>query len=456
MLLPAFILAVGKDGYALWLILLTIVTLINALSVGHLHYASNLINLSYHQEDKKGSLEQLVSKIISSSLILVMLQLIAGALVSYTPFLSGLSKLSAQYLESHNAGPALLCLLVSRIFYLYINSFFLRLFEPFGNIRHTLKWQAASESLDLLVTALSIFISGSILVTCVAVLSVNVLFGIIAFVYVRRTVWFLRPKKIFSNSGALPFLRSSSLLNASFAVEKIVESGLNLVVVQAFSASVLPIFTTSRTMINIFYRFCYSILLPLFPGVQKQFSTGNYSYVTKIVKTYWAVSGAVIIFCITVGLPVIPYIYAYWTKNKIEFNGTIMIFLFMAILFQNFALIVTEFFKKTNFSKQLLIYNIIKASFTIIAMLAFGKLKYYDGLGAALLAGEACSMFYILVCFKKVFNDTGNIIAYLLPIYVYCISTVFYLQTKNYVVFVFLNIIAIAYSVFKFKPFIVK
>ena len=87
LLLPVFILSVGKEGYALWLILVTIVTLINAISVGHLHYSSNLINLTYHQQDKKAELAQLMGKIFGSGVFLIVLQLVVGAVVSYMPFL---------------------------------------------------------------------------------------------------------------------------------------------------------------------------------------------------------------------------------------------------------------------------------------------------------------------------------------------------------------------------------
>lgn len=445
-LVPAFILGTGNNGYALWLVLLTIVLLINALSVGYLHYSSNLINITYHKEGHMGKLTSLV---INTALLFIMVQVILGLVLSWPPLLSLLTNFDVGYLTANKASVAFLLLLAGKLFYLYSSSFFVRLFEPLGNIRLTLKLQAAIEGADLLATALAIYFTGSIFITCLAVFAVNAVSCILVAWYVKRKVTFFSWDFQFNIRASKAYLRSSAILNLSFLIEKVYETGLNLFVANAFGTAIVPVFSTSRTMINIFYRASYTILLPLYPDIQKEFAKNNLAFVIKTMNRYWSISISVIIFFITVGLPAIPYVYMWWTKASLHFNLNIVGFLLMAILFQNFAVVVSEFFKKTNFSSELLVYNIIKSGLTILAISYFGSRGYHAGLGLALALGEGCSTLYLTGMLLRRLKHIYNIFAYMLQVVAFCAILSVYLFTGNYVIFLALSISLLLFMAFR-------
>jgi O-antigen/teichoic acid export membrane protein len=453
-LVPVFIFTVGSYGYSFWLILSTIVTLVTALSLGHLHYSSNLINISYH---KKGDVDNEFLKIQGANYIYIVLQLLLGVILSFTPVLSLVSSFPVNYLEANHAGYAFLFLLIGKIIYQYCGLFVLRLFEPIGRINTTLKYQAIGDMVDFLAILTMIFATHSIFYTCIAVFISNVSFSVIMMVYVSRKAPFKLTLKKSNFADSHRFIKTSFSLNASFLIEKVYETGLNLIIVRVFSPAILPVFTTSRILTNIFYRICTVMVVPLFPDIQKEFALNNYSYIIDKMKVFWTVLSLFIIICISIGLPLLPYIYSIWTSNKLSFNIQLICLLFMAVSFQNFGMIISEFFKRTNFSRQILIFNTIKSVITIAAIVAFGNAAYLPGLGVALLLGELLCVIYSMGVLRGIFknNVTLNVLlSYMLPIVLFCASLLFYIWILNYWLFLFCDLIIIIICMYKNDNFV--
>ncbi|MFL9844964.1 polysaccharide biosynthesis protein [Flavobacterium rhizosphaerae] len=452
LLVPAFMLTVGSRGYAFWIAISAIAGMICALNLGHLHYASNVLNLAYH---KNHDVQQEMRQVQGANYFYLILQSVIGLVISLPLFLSMFTSFPVSYIQQNSFSTGFLFLFFGKITYQYCNSLLLRLFEPVGNIRITLKYRAIGELVDFSATALTIYFTRDIYLTCLAVFIVNILFSLINLYVVNTHIPFqVIVFKDIDIKKSLKFVKQSFVLNMSFLVEKIHEVGLNIIVVTFFRPEVLPIFSTSRTMTNIFYRFGNTAVIPLFPAIQKQFTKNNLDYIYSTIKKYWEISTTVIIACITIGLPFLPFIYTYWTKGKLEFNVEIVAFLFMAILFQNFGMIINEYFKKTNFSRQILFYNIIKSGITVLAIVICSYIQYKDGLGIALLAGEAIATVYLIMLFLSLFKAVAvgkTIIDYFIVITLFCASVIFYLFTNNYIIFLIINILITLYFVVKSK-----
>jgi hypothetical protein len=452
-LVPIFIVSVGEYGYSFWIILSTIVTLLTALNLGHLHYSSNVINITYHL---KGTIEKEIKRIQGANYLYVTLQLIIGVLLSFTPVLSLVTSFPANFIQQNYSGIGFLLLLTGRIFLQYSGLFLLRLLEPVGRIETTLKFQAIGEIVDFAAVASAIFFTGSILLTCIAAFVANLLFTIGMLIFVSKIV----PFKIFLHKvnipDALQFMKNSFSLNSSFLIERAYDTGLNLVIVRLFNTSVLPVFTTSRVLTNIFYRICWVIVIPLFPDIQKRFALKDSEYVIEKIKLFWSFVSVFIIFSVTVSLPFLPYIYSVWTHNKLGFNIYIVCFLFMAVSFQNFGMIINEFFKKTNFSKQILILNTIKSLVTISAIVLFGSVDYEQGLAIALIFGEFLCLVYSIHVLINIFKEQINwaiAISYFIPVLLFCLSMVIYLWELNYWVFFTINTLIIIFYMSKIGTF---
>jgi len=441
-LVPVFIITVGSYGYSFWLILSTVAVMITALNLGHLHYSANLINFIHHKNE---DVEPEMIKIQGATYVYGLLQLLFGVIICFTPVLSYITSFPESYIVARNAGIGFILLLAAKFFLQYISMFVLRLFEPLGRINTTLKYQAIGEALDLAATLSAIYITRSIFYTCLAVFIVNIIFSVIIIFYVAKHVPFKLPfLKNVSLAGSYGIIKGSVVMNSSFLIEKVYDVGLNLVVVRVFGASAVPLFTTGRVLTNIFYRLCTVMVIPLFPVIQKDYALDNRDAIMRKMKIFWTLLSVTIIFGITIGMPFLPYVYSLWTHNKLQFNLSIICYLFMAVSFQNFVMIVNEFFKKANLSKQILFYNIAKSVITITALVVFGYYNYLPGLGIALFIADALCSVYSMLILLGLFKDkiTARILlTYLLPVILFCISLMCYLYTQNYWVFLLCNIV---------------
>lgn len=451
-LVPIFISCVGKDFYSFWLIISAIVFMIRAINLGQLNYSSNVINLSYHI---KSDIKEELAVSQGANLMMLFLQFFVGLVISSQFILGHITNYESAFLTNVNAQLCVVFLVVSTILYQYSTLYLLRLFEPLGKINLTIKYQTIGEFFDFVVTALSIYFTRSILLTCFAVFIFNILYSVSIFYFIKKRVPFEIP--LFRNldlKKSFEQIRKSFLLCISFLIEKIYEIGINLVVVRVFSSALLPVFTTSRVLSNSSLKVSNTMTIPIMPSIQKQFALEEKHLILQKISLFWRISGTLLMSCMTVAIPFIPYLYKLWTVNQIEFNMKLLFFLLIAILFQNHAMILTEFLKKTNLSRQILVYNLIKVPTTVIFILISGiynKGIHFVGIG--LLAGELTGLTYLLIIMSILFNGFKpwkEIIKNLLPILLFTITFTIYLFASNYLIFLISNILILLMNNFMF------
>lgn len=445
-MVPVFLGAIGFNNYAFWLVLNAIVLMIRSLSLGQLHYISNLINLNYHT--RKNIDKELLSG-QGANILCISVQIIIGLAVSFPQILSVFSSFSVSYLVAAHAQSSFIFLLLSRIIFQYTNLYLLRLFEPLGKINLTIKYQFFSDLLDFIVMFIAVYFTGSIFYTCFIVFFFSLLFLIYIYFFVKKNVTFNIPLfKGINYFESFLIVKGAIFLTFSFIIEKIYEVGLNLVVVRTYATQILPQFTTNRVMSNFLYRISDVMVKPLFPGIQKEFTLNNERYILENMITFWRLSNAVLIAGITLGMPFFFGLYSFWTDNTLKFNIDLICYLFMAIAFQNYSMIFIEFFKKTNLSKQILTANSIKVGLTIGGIFLFGYLGNIPGLGIAMVIGEIVSLLYILKVITTSFKTNYAVKAFLtnlLPVIIFSIALVLYIYTQNYILLVLCNSLALVY-----------
>jgi len=446
LIVPVFIASVGKHDYAFWLVLFAIALMIRSINLGQLHYTSNMVNLNYH-------IKQDISKELMSgqgaNVLYMMAQVLLSIIISYPPVLAYFTHTNLKYVIDIHAQYSFILLVFSRILLQYVSLYLLRLFEPVNKIQHSLKYQFIGETLDFLVIVATIYITHSILFTALASFVFAVFFSAYVYYYVKKHVPFSLPFiKDINYRDSFTVIRQSATLTFSFIVEKIYEVGLNLVIVRAFASSVLPQFDTNRKMSNAFYRVSNVLVTPILPSIQKEFTLNNESYILNKMSIFWRFSNAMLLLCVTVGMPFFLKIYTKWTNHVIDFNLNLICYLFMAIAFQNYSMIFIEFFKKTNLSRQMLINNIIKVSTTVAGILIFGYYKNVGGLGIALLLGEISALVYALLVVVAVFKSKPAIKIFfvnLLPAVLLSITLVMYIYSLNYWLLLFSNSLVLLY-----------
>jgi O-antigen/teichoic acid export membrane protein len=451
-LVPFFLTAVSGHAYSFWLILNTLAVLVAALSLGHLHYCSNYLNLAFHKEADMAAEFKAVN---NSNYTYLLLQLALAGVLCFPPVLSFISGFSQEYISANEGMLCFLLLFGGRFVSQYTGLFVLRLMEPLGLIKKTLKYQTLSDVTDFIFTLVAIMATRSILYTTAAVFAANIAYAALLIWYVKGKVpYTISCFKITGWQQSTRFIRSSFFLNGSFVVEKIYDSGINLIVVAFFSTAALPLFYTTKVLSNIFYRFSITMILPLFPEVQKQYALKEYGQILATMKKFWAISGFVMIVAIAVGMPLIPWVYTLWTKDELHFDARLMSFLFMGVLFQNFATIVYEFYKKTNLSRQMLLLNVIRVTVMVVFIKVFGTYLYLPGLGISFFIAETMCACYSLYQLSVVFKNHGTIKIvkpFLFPVLIFSISLGFYIAYLNYLMLLVGAVLGIMASISKVK-----
>ncbi|KGO87430.1 hypothetical protein Q765_07125 [Flavobacterium rivuli WB 3.3-2 = DSM 21788] len=445
-IVSVFIATVGKHDYAFWLVLSAIVLMIRAINLGQLHYTSNLVNLNYH-------IKQDISKELLSgqgaNILFMLAQILLSIVIAYPPVLSFFSNFDITYITSIHAQYSFVLLVFSRVILQYISLYLLRLFEPIGKIQVSIKYQVIGETLDFLVIVAAIYFTKSIFYTSLALFFFSILFSGYIYYYVKKNVPFAIPfLKGVNFRDSLLVIRQSATLTFSFIVEKIYEVGLNLVIVRAFATSALPQFDTNRKMSNAFYRVSNVLVTPILPSIQKEFTLKNENYILDKMTVFWRFSNAMLLLCVTAGMPFFLDIYTKWTSNKIDFNLNLICYLFMAIAYQNYSMIFIEFFKKTNLSKQMLVTNVVKVSATILSILVFGYYNNVGGMGIALLLGEVIALAYALIIIIAIFKSRHAVTVFLtnlLPVVLLSLTLLVYTFSLNYLLFLICNSFVLLY-----------
>ncbi|MFP9112549.1 hypothetical protein ACLI1A_01315 [Flavobacterium sp. RHBU_3] len=431
-LLPAFLHAVGYNQYSFWLVLFSISSLIASVSLGHYHFVANYFNLVY----KKGAdPEGVLKPVVASNFIYAILQVLGVIFVCLPGVLSMFSGFSESYIADFQGEFCFIFLFVSRVLFFYATLFLGRLLEPFGYVRETMKIQTVGDLFDVLITLLVVLITGSLLYACFAVALTSALFFLVVSAHVKKRLGFSLRLHFSKFGEGIAFIKESFLLNASFFVEKAYEQGVNLIVVLFFSAQCLPIFATTRVISNVFYRFSLISILPLFPEIQKYYVLGNYKYTARVMQKFWVYSSFAIILVIVLVFKLLPYIYELWTKGEIKFNLGLITSLFIGVLFQNFATIIYEFFKKVNLSWQMLLLNVIRVAVICLGMFLFGRINYIPGLGIAFLSAELLCCFTGFAFLQNIFGEQlkkRQIVYYLFPVLFFSCTLGMYMIFENY------------------------
>lgn len=427
LLVPVFISALGNDGYGAWLLLFSAASFINAFGSGFLHYSCNIINISYHAGN---NIKALVSNIIKAIVQIVVLQAVLGLALSSVQLLSVFVNLDVHYLATHNASSAFLFLLGARLFYQYNLGFVLRMFEPSGHIKDTLKFQFFTDFIDLIATAVLVYATQNLLHSCIGIFAVNALLLVISVIYVQRRTGFFSLRAATAGSSGL--IKKSFGLNAGFFIEKVYDSWLNLLVSHFFGPALVPVFNVTQKLVNVFYRLSYMLVQPLFPDIQKQFGLRNFAFVSQLIVRHWRILLSVIMASVTVSIPFLPWFYKRLTGNALAFDLSLLLFLFMGILLQNFIFIIGEFFKKTNFSRQFMIFSVLRVGSTISLMWVFSVVGYTPGIGASMALAELICVVYALYIFTNKVVVIRQMYYYLGFVICFCALLLLYMVTRSY------------------------
>ena len=373
----------GKERYGSWLALFSAFLLLRSIDGGFCAYVGNKLNYLYH-----GSALELRRHLASAAAgigVTASLQLLltVGALF-IAPIAATLGMTGAQA-QSRSAELGLLVLVVSWVTTGSYIGIIHRLLIPAG-----LMYQAAWWAMGLQVAQFAAMMAAAVMK--LNMLQTSALFAFSQAMIYLLSVFYVRHKlpqffplfRAYRWRTGLSDLGKSSLLTASNLVQQTATSGAVLMVAAMAGTAAVPVFTTVRTLMNLWTSVTTVLSSPLLPDVVRIHAKGEIHKLVPINQTYWVLVGSAVNWGTLLIYPLLPWIYARWTTHAVALNGPLLSFMLASVVVTNAGALVSLHLNGINSLGIVLTASLARAALGLgIGLLGFSHMGLASfGLGA--------------------------------------------------------------------------
>jgi O-antigen/teichoic acid export membrane protein len=377
----------GNESYGSWLALMSAFMMMRALDGGFVTYVGNKLNYLYHQNTD--ALHEHLSSAAFGIAIIGCLQLliVVGALI-FNPLATALG-MPAGSSEGMAAPLGLLALTISWVLTGSYLGIVHRLQIPAGLMYQAAWWAMAFQIAQF----------GSIMAAAVlrlGMLQTSLLFAIVqVVVYIASALYVRRMLPEFS-----PWLRSASLrtglkdlghslmLTGSNVIQQGATNGVVLVVSALAGPIAVPLFTTVRTLANLWTSVTTVLTAPLLPEVVRIHAKGEVHKLAAINQAFWVLVGSAVNWGALFFYPLIPFLYGQWTAHAVVLNKPLLALMLASVVVTNAGALMALHLNGINSLHIVLDASIARAVLGLgVGALGFPLLGL-SSFGLGILAGE--------------------------------------------------------------------
>jgi O-antigen/teichoic acid export membrane protein len=377
----------GKETYGSWLALFSAFMLLRSLDGGYTLFVGNKLNYLYHQNTV--ALHEHLSSAVAGIVLISCLQLalVAGALI-FDP-LSSVLGVPADQTGALMARLGLLALMISWVLTGSYLGIVHRLLIPAG-----LMYQAAWWAMEFQIAQFAAIMIAA--VWKLGMLQTSLLFALTQFasylasaLYVRHKLpgfspWLSRAKVRIglSDLGQSLFLTTSNLIQQS-------ATNGTVLLVSAFAGPVaVPVFTTVRTLTNLWTSVTTVLSTPLLPDVVRLHVKGEVQKLVAINQAYWILVGSAVNLGALLSYPLIPFLYGQWTAHGVTLDRPLLCLLLGSVVVANAGALMVLHLNGINSLRIVLGASIARAVFGLGGgALCYGRYGL-SAFGAGILVGE--------------------------------------------------------------------
>jgi len=390
----------GKDTYGLWLALLSAVAILQTTGIGFVNYVGNKINLLYHQDQT--SLQVTLASSLVGLFFLAGVQLILAIAVIGFDVLPVLFGTAESDLDPLNANLSFFLLVVSWVLGRFHIGIIHRLLIPAGLMYEAAWWALGSQLSLFSVVIISAFFQLALLQTSALYGLIQFLFAVVSASYIRFKLPDYYPWWIgFNFAHGLHDLLRSVPLSVSGIIQQGTSSGLIVLISAVAGAAAVPVFTTVRTLTNLWTNVTNVLTTPFLPDVVRFQAKGEGRKLIALHQAHLVIVGAVVNLSILLAYPLIEIFYEYWTSNAVVLDRVLLCTLLASVSLINLGAMMNTFLTGINHQKSIVATTISRSSVS----LAFGglMLTYFGvgGLGLGILAGELAATVFLIYFFNQ-------------------------------------------------------
>jgi len=419
----------GEDTYGSWLALYAAFMLVRSLDTGFVSYVGNKLNNLYHQD--KNALHQHLASALAGVVIISSLQLLIGIAAIFSDGIGLLLGMSSDFATDRRSSLALLILIITWVLTGSYLGIVHRLLIPTGMMYQAAWWSmgfqvsqftgiilAATLNFDMLQTSLLFaFVQGSIYLTSA--------------IYIRQKLPVFYPWW----RGGIPRtgfkdLSQSMWLAASNFIQQGSTNGTVILISALSGPAAVPLFTTVRTLTNLWTNVTNVLTTPLLPEVVRFHATGEGRKLLIISEAYWVIVGTTVNLGVLVTYPLINPLYGYWTAQAMKLDKLLLCMLLASVVVVNAGGLITLYLSGINSLRIVLVTSATRA---VLSLGGGGFLYYHYGLagfGVGILSGELMALLLMGHYFVKRELSRQNVILplrSLLPIIVSTVSVLLFL-----------------------------
>ena len=390
----------GKETYGSWLALYAAFMLVCSLDTGFVSYVGNKLNYLYHQ-DQKALREHLASSLTGVAVIGA-LQLLIGVAAIFSDGIVLLLGVASKPTVDYRSSLALLILIGTWALSGSYLGIVHRLLIPTGFM-----YQAAWWAMGLQVSQFIGIILAAIL--HFDMLQASLLFAFVQFsiylasaVYIRRKLpayypWW-RGAQI---RTGIKHLGRSMWLTASNLIHQGSTNGTVILVSALSGPAAVPVFTTVRTLANLWKNVTNVLTNPLLPEVVRYHATGEGRKLVTVSEAYWVLVGTAVNLGVLMTYPLIEPMYGYWAAHAMALDKALLCLLLASIVLANVGGLISLYLNGINSLAVVLSASVVRG---ILSLGVGGFLFNYFGLagfGLGIMGGELLALLMMGRSFVK-------------------------------------------------------
>jgi O-antigen/teichoic acid export membrane protein len=207
--------------------------------------------------------------------------------------------------------------------------------------------------------------------------------------YVRRALPRYSPWLKGAKRGVgLSDLGHSLFLTTSNLIQQSTINGSVLLVSVLAGPIAVPVFTTVRTLTNLWTTVTTILSTPLLPDVVRIHAKGEVQKLVAINRAYWVLVGSAVNLGAILSYPLIPFLYGQWTAHAVALDKSLLCLLLGSVVVANSGALMALHLTGINSLRIVLGASVARA----ILGLGGGALGFrgygLTGFGLGILAGE--------------------------------------------------------------------
>ena len=412
--------------YGTWIALYAIYNLIQVLELGHSTYVGNSINHIVHKDPHQAKVI-LGSALRANFLVGISQILIVGAIY----FTGLLAFLLDKDIDIKEVAIVLSILLFYRMSLGSIRGIIVKVLNPFGMIYKAFQFKLTEKILEFFILVVAAFLDLSLIELAFLWLFVKWGYSSIILWQLKKLMPDFFPWwKYGSFKIGYKNLKTGTHYIASNFLDRLGNDGIVLVVSVIVGTAYLPLFSATRTLVNFGLKLSDFLLKPMIPEMINLFAKDRLQTILDIFKSYWFISGIILLGGFASSLLFVEPVFTFWTKGKLEFDLVLYGALVLVFVIQNYGKVMLVFFTGINKTKVVLFASVLRISLFFIISFTLSSWGMNGVLIALLVAELVIVSFWFPPKTITTFALRGKerLMIYLNLISVFVLAILFYLH----------------------------